>query len=462
MNDAAMSLRSRLSALRENSFVRSASVLVGGTAAAQALTVLALPILTRLYSPEEFSLLAVYVAILTMVQVVACLRLEIAIPLPEDDAEAANLLALGLMLATSAAVIMALSVLGFGDAFFAAIGQPGMQPYGWLLPFGLWLAGSYAALQFWSTRKKRFATIARTRMVQAGSGLTAQLGLGWVGAGPVGLLLGHALMAGAGVVNLARQAWRSDRRALTGVTRQGMCRALSVYRRFPLYSTWEALANNAAIQVPVLIIAALALGPEAGFILLATRAMGTPVTLIGGAVAQVYLSRAPDEMRAGRLPEFTAEVLRGLARVGIAPLVFIGVVAPPVFALVFGEEWQRAGELVTWMTPWFVLKLLSSPVSMVMHVKMMQRAMLGLMVTGLIVRIAIVLIAYLVDPRYIAEGYAVSGAAFYLAALGVYLAASGAGWRETRPLFAAGSLAIVIAVGAGLTFNLLMRILEHP
>ncbi|MCZ7675605.1 MAG: hypothetical protein M5U35_06680 [Roseovarius sp.] len=109
------------------------------------------------------------------------------------------------MSAASAAALAALLVPGFGQTFFAAIGQPAMQPHGWLLPFGIWLAGSYAALQFWSTRKKRFPTIARTRMMQVGSGLTAQLGLGWAGAGPVGLMLGHALMAGAGAVNLARR-----------------------------------------------------------------------------------------------------------------------------------------------------------------------------------------------------------------------------------------------------------------
>ncbi|MBZ0218266.1 MAG: oligosaccharide flippase family protein, partial [Fimbriimonadaceae bacterium] len=268
--------------------------------------------------------------------------------------------------------------------------------------------------------------------------------------------LGHALMAGAGAANLARQAWHRDRAALGGVTRRGMRRALGTYRRFPLYSTWEALANNAAIQLPVLLIAALALGPEAGFILLATRAIGTPVTLIGGAVGQVYISRAPDEMRAGRLPEFTAEVLKGLARMGVAPLVFLAVIAPPVFGLVFGEEWRRAGELVAWMTPWFVLKLLSSPVSMVMHVRMMQRAMLGLMAAGLLLRVAITLAAYWFDPGLIAEGYALSGAAFYLAAFGVYLRASGAGWAAVRGCARSCALPAVAAVLAGLAVRALL------
>ena len=97
-------MKAQIAAIRQNGFVRSAGILVGGTAGAQALTVLALPLLTRIYSPEEFSLLAIYVAMLTMLSVVACLRLEIAIPLPDNDNEAANLLGLALLSSTFIAV----------------------------------------------------------------------------------------------------------------------------------------------------------------------------------------------------------------------------------------------------------------------------------------------------------------------------------------------------------------------
>jgi O-antigen/teichoic acid export membrane protein len=47
-------------ALPKNAFARGVSVLVGGTVGAQALMVLASPLLTRLYTPEDFGLLVVY------------------------------------------------------------------------------------------------------------------------------------------------------------------------------------------------------------------------------------------------------------------------------------------------------------------------------------------------------------------------------------------------------------------
>ena len=441
-----------LSQVSRNKFARAASVLVGGTAAAQALTILALPILTRIYSPEEFSLLAVYVALLTMLSVVSCLRLEIAIPLPEDDDEAINLLALALSLAAIFASLILLGMLACGPALFELMGQPRLEPYGWLFPAGVWLAGSYAALQYWATRKHRFSIIAGTRIKQSSSGLVTQLGLGWVGAGPVGLLIGHALTAGSGVMGLAWQTWRKDRTLLTKISSKGMIAAFRNYRRFPLYSTLEALANTAAIQAPVFLIATLAAGPEAGFVLLATRALGTPVTLIGSAVSQVYLTRASTEMRSGQLSAFTTSVLLGLAKVGVAPLCFLAVIAPSFFALIFGDEWRRAGELVAWMVPWFVLKLMSSPVSMVMHVKMMQRAMLVLMVVGLFIRLFITMGAYVFDQKLIAQGYALSGAVHYLLAFSVYVYCADASfkdvWRIIMTLFFFSAIGLL----AGLAF----------
>ena len=424
-------LRLKLQNLRKADFLRSVGVLVGGTAVAQLLTVLVLPVITRLYTPADFSVLAVYASVLAIISVVACLRLEIAIPMPESDEDAANLLALALFSCTAVAVLSALAVLCFPDQIVSLLGQSGLRPYLWLLPLGIWLASAYAAVQFWATRKKRFSTIAKTRMTQAVGGAGVQLGFGWFAAlGPFGLLLGQAVSSGAGFFGLGRAALSVDNAALRKVNRLSMRRVFREYDRFPKYSTFEALANNAAIQLPVIIIAAMTAGPEAGYLLLAMRAMAFPMALVGGAIAQVYLSRAPDEMRAGRLAAFTAQTIGGLAKSGVGPLIFIGIVSPVMFPLVFGAGWQRAGELVAWMTPWFILQFLSSPVSMTLHVTGRQRTSLNLQIFGLLLRVGAVCVAGWLAQQYIVEVYAISGLLFYFAYLLVVARASGVEIRE--------------------------------
>jgi len=93
---------------------------------------------------------------------------------------------------------------------------------------------------------------------------------------------------------------------------------------------------------------------------------------------------------------------------------------------VFGPAWQRAGWLVAWMTPWFVLQFLAAPISMAMHINGRQRAALALQLFGLVLRVLAVWVASLWKPAAISEAYALSGMAFYLVYVLVILKTSGA------------------------------------
>ena len=79
-------------ARHKTSFAGDVLKLVSGTTLAQAIGILITPILTRLYAPEAFGTLALFTSITSILSVIACMRYELAIMLPESDEEAANLL----------------------------------------------------------------------------------------------------------------------------------------------------------------------------------------------------------------------------------------------------------------------------------------------------------------------------------------------------------------------------------
>lgn len=402
---------------RPSAFVKATAALAGGTAGAQVLTVAALPFMTRLYSPKDFELLAVYLALLGILSAIACLRYEIAIPLPEADSEGAELLAVALLSTAFVSAMTLAFCLLWPEGIASLLGVPRFADYLWLLPLGVLMAGLYAGFQYWASRRHRFGLVARSRLVQAGVGVGTQLGAGTAGFAPVGLLFGHMLYGGAGALGLALSAWRNDAVLFRSLTWARLRARAVAYRRFPTYSTAEALSNSAAIQVPIILIAAFTIGPEAGFVLLASRVVGAPMQLVGSAISQVYLAHAPEEMRAGRLRPFTLGILKPLAMVGVPGLLLLALIAPGGFALAFGEEWRRAGVLLQWMTPWFILQLLSSPVSLVLHVTGRVRIAMALQLFGLLLRGGAVAVAGVLAPFWVAETYAVTGAVFY----GVYM-----------------------------------------
>lgn len=407
------SLSKNIGALFRNSFVRNVSILTGGTVTGQAITVLTLPIITRLYSPSAFSLLAVYIALVAVFSVVGCLRYNAAIPLPEDDNDGMNVLVISLLAATGVSFVLTILVLLAPRELAALVRQPELEPLLWMVPFSVWASSLYTGLQYWASRKKRFGLIAKTRISRSVGGVGGQLGLGYLGSGAFGLLLGQTLNNSLGVFGLARSTMREDRAAIQQITLEGLFRNINKFKRYPIFSVPEALCNTAGLQVPILIVASLAAGPEAGFILLAMRVLGLPIRLIGGSVGQVYLAEAGTKLRLGTLSSFTRRTMFTLAKLGAAPILLAGIVSPFAFAPIFGNEWARAGVLVAWMTPWFFLQFIVSPVSMVLNVVNRQELAFALQLIGLVIRVLAVLGAARFAPNMLAEVFAVTNAVFY-------------------------------------------------
>ena len=439
---------------RRGGFVRSVMVLVSGTALAHGITAAAMPILSRLYSPADFGLLAVFSACLGIVSAVACLRFERAIALPASSSEAADLLWLSVLCCLVISAVLALPALLAPAAVAHSLGQPALAPFVGLLPLGFLLAGCYSALQFWHVREKHFGWLAKTRIGQSAGSAGAQIGMGVASAGPIGLLIGQVMNTGIACVALSGALRRSALPSWTHL--RGL---IYRYRRFPMLSAPEALANAAALQLPVILIAGAVAPAEAGYLSMAMFVIQAPMSLMGTAVSQVFLSQAPQALREQRMGAFTTQVLGGLFKTGAGPLLAIGLLAPLLFPTVFGAGWERAGWLVTWMTPWFLAQFLAVPLSMSLHVCGRQREALLLQIAGMGLRVGLVLVALRWAPSAVAEIYSISGALFYVGYLLLVLHVTGASVSEVCHAFKDGLSAalgwVVLAGGLGLLMLLL-------
>ncbi|MEA2880829.1 MAG: hypothetical protein QOH32_48 [Bradyrhizobium sp.] len=451
-----MAIQESWARTRGRGFLGSVGVLLGGTGIAGAISALMLPVLTRLYTPQDFSLLAVLTSAIAIVSVAACLRFDMAIPLPERDAEAANVLGLAILSLAGVVVLLSAALLVVPVSWLARFDQPDLQSCLWVVPVGVVAVALNNALQLWLIRRKDFAAIARNRVAQAGAAAATQATAGWLAGTTLGLILGPTVGAAASCVGLAWRIRCTESNLPGNISWSGMRAAWSNYYRFPKYSTWEALGNNVGIQLPIILIAALASGPEAGFLMLAMSVIQAPMGLLGVAVGQVFLSQAPQEFRLGRLGKFTASVVGGLLKTGVGPLIFGGLLAPELFAKVFGDEWHRAGILMAWMTPWFVMQFVTSPVSVALHVANRQPAALFLQLFGVILRTGAVYGASIIALAQMSEAYAASGFVFYLVYLVIVFRAAGLRASDMLCEIRAAVPVLSLWAGGGLILKLVL------
>lgn len=137
-------------------------------------------------------------------------------------------------------------------------------------------------------RKHAFSQIAQTTLGQSIGMMLTQIGLGLSGLDPVGLLLGDAVGRVSGSGALATSVWRRDGVLLKRVSTSSLRRVAVRYRKFPLFSSGSGLLNSAGLQLPSFLLAEFYSPQVAGWFSLGQRVIGTPMALVGQAVAQVY------------------------------------------------------------------------------------------------------------------------------------------------------------------------------
>jgi len=346
-------------------FARGVATLAGGTAFAQALIILASPVLTRFYTPESFGALAVFSSILSTLIVVASLRYEMAIPLPEDDKVAVNLLALSLTIVLVVSLITTLGVFLWQDRLVVWIKAPILAPYLGLLPVGVLAVGFYQALNYWTSRKKRFSVISTTKATQAVGQVTIQVLGGILETRALGLIVGYISGQFLGLTSLLRKAELPGK----SIHPKEWVIVAKLYKNFPLYTLWASLINVIGLQAPAIMLTMFFSLDTAGFFSLTMRVLGIPATIVGQAIGQVFYPMAA-ELRydSKALRAFVEKVATSLITISLPIFSFVALNGPELFGLFFGVKWQTAGQYAQYLAPWLIFSFVSSPLSMFVFV----------------------------------------------------------------------------------------------
>ena len=391
----------------DGSFLRRVMLLGGGTAAGHAILFSAYPILTRLYTPADFGVLGAYAAFLTVLTRIAAWRFNAAIPVPRQEAAALNLLVLSIVAVVATSLVTLVVVWMSGTYIARLLDTPELAGYLWFLPLALMGSGIYLSLNAWAARNAAYGLIAKTRISQSCLQVGLQIGVGLFSHGALGLVLGDAAGRAGGAGTLTALITRRNMKWHKDISTNRILAVARRYRRLPLFSTWSTLLNGLGTQLPSLLLLAVFGAAVAGWFNLAVLVLQAPVLLLGQAIAQVFLTDAGASYRQGRLPEYTGEMLHRLVAVAAAPALLFILVAPALFAGLFGEEWRDAGHYARWLTPYVFVTFISAHLPGIVIVLGLQRGELFFQVVLLLFRtISLIAGAYVASPLFTVALYA--------------------------------------------------------
>lgn len=345
-----------------------------GTAIAQAIPIAISPILTRLYSPEEFGRFALYMAVVMIASVLVTGRYELAILLPRHDRDALHIAALAMALSVAISVVLLLVVLFFAYPIAALLGDAALAPWLYWVPASTLLLGLYQSLNYWSNRKAQYKRLAISRTVQGTGVALTQTGSGYAGSGAAGLVGGQITGQVLATSVLARLIWREDHRQIRAL-KPGRSLALAKkYINFPKYLIVAHGFNTASGQMPVLLLSALFSTTAAGFFTLTQRVMAAPMALVAGALGDVFRQEASQAyIHQGNCKAIYQKTFKRLLLISIVPFTVFFFAAPALFALIFGKQWEIAGEYAQIFTPMTFLQFITSPLSSMFMIAEKQR-----------------------------------------------------------------------------------------
>lgn len=383
-----------LAQLRHNEFIANVSKVFAGNGLGFIATFLAIPVISRLYNPDDYGVIGLFVSITSVVAVIATLKYEMALVLPKTD-ETAGALLKAVLGVTALVSVLALAVAGFARTWFADTqAVSGLGVYVWFIPLVIFLtASTKLLLNGWLTRQKQFGRLATAELSNTLVNLGVRIALGFiVGSTVWGLLAGLVL----GLLTGLAVAWPLSRLGLEAADQTPRRQALAEYPEFPVYTMPADFVRTFAQNLPVLMFGFMFSPAVAGLYYMANRLIKAPVELGLHAFRGVFLQKVSAMHHAQQsLRPTYVKTMSIMFLLGVIPAGVLLLWGSEIIALVLGEKWLEAGRFAEVLAPLLLSFWITSPAAMLLITLRKQNYWLAIQVSIALGQLAVFVYAYM-------------------------------------------------------------------
>lgn len=360
--------------LKKDKLVKNILMIIGGTASGQVIGIVVSPILTRIYTPEEYGILSVFTSIL-LIMSFSSLKYEMAIPLAKEDDDAVNILVLSLIVLGVFTVILGIALIFWGQELLRFLNANAMYSYRFFIPLGLLFQGLYAIFMQWMFRKKQFKVVSKTMVTQVASGSIIKVLGGFLNFGAIGLIVGRIVSVSAGTFKFFKNFIKNQHNVKEKISLSKIKYNAKRYIDFPLYQASSIGVGQFRNQLPVLFLAPLFGSQIVGFYGLANTIIKIPARLVGKSVMDVFFAEIASlgKENPKQIKNLANSLIKKLIIIGLIIVAGLAVLGPIVFSLVFGSEWYEAGIFARILSIYIFANIVFLPISRIFEVFEKQR-----------------------------------------------------------------------------------------
>jgi O-antigen/teichoic acid export membrane protein len=357
---------------------------------AQLVAFAAMPVMSRLYTPADFGVLAVFLAVSSIVATAITLRYETSILLPKEESESKSLVLLSLALTLVLGLIVGVTAWLLPEKIR---GMLGVSVLGGWLHIAV-LAGMATAVvavgTAWFNRQRAYIKMTQLRITQSGVGAICGITFGIYGY-TTGLLMAQMIS----LLLLSAVVMFSLRAMCVHWSEPAMRNVAMKHSAAPKYLLPTALLDVVTLQLPVLLITAWFSSEAAGQFSMAWKILALPMALIGGAVGQVFFQRISSDMHLDmhlvRHRYIKVSMLLGM--VAIVPTLLTAIYGQEIFMFVLGQKWRDSGKMAELLVFATTMYFIFSPTASILLVLGKQKVLFIFSVVQLAYRLGVALIS---------------------------------------------------------------------
>ena len=346
----------------KSEFTRNVLTLMTGTTIAQAIPIAISPILTRIYTPEDFGIFTLYISFASIVSVIATGRYELAIMLPKNNKDTINLMLLSFLITLFISFITLIIVYFFNSQISNMLGNPEISPWLYFIPITVLLTGVYQILNYRYNRSKHYKLLAKSKIIQSATTATSNIYMGFSGFGSSGLIISGLLGQGLAVVIFLKNFWLNDKKQFKYLSKYKMIDLARKYKKFPIYNLPNALIDGFRISGISIFIAKFFTTAFLGQFSLAWRMLQMPSSLIASSLSQVFFQKVASSNKK-ELNRIVKSFIFKSFLISLPIFLIIYFFATDIFVIVFGDKWKQAGAIASILAPWIMLNFITSPIS---------------------------------------------------------------------------------------------------
>ena len=356
---------------KKNSFSQNFAIVFSGKFAGILFSFFLIPIITRLFSPEDYGHFTLFTAIVTNLSLIACFSYPQALALPKKEETFYNLVAGTLIISLLFTIVIFLVTIFIGDYLLSFL-EVKSKVFLFMIPVGVMIYSLLYVVTNWNVRRKQFklSTALETggnlsiRLINISQGLLIQNN--WRGnllSKSSGLFLGDMFGKFVAVlINLSQTLLKERVEFSKAIKKNSIVSVLSQYKAYPFYffpSIWVAKFSS---QIPLFVIAHYFNNSNLGAFSLTTNLLSQPIQLFANSLSPVILGELAREDNIENTRQTIKKLINRLFFITIIPFVLLALLAEDVFPYIFSSDWSLAGEIVKYLSPLFLLQLITFPI----------------------------------------------------------------------------------------------------